>query len=175
MAADHSQAPLERTRLQAGTQLNGIYVIDSLLATGGMGEVYRGHSIQTGDKVAIKVIRSDLAENATVALFEVQALLGSAFPGASHFPNPAGGPWTLVDVRVNLQAVVDFTRFASRKPIGTSVQEMTGDWRAYALRTPNRLRGGLHGSDVPTQALGRRLERIRGIEGFLSYSARVPT
>ena len=30
-----------------GMQLNGIYEIDALIATGGMGEVYRGHNIQT--------------------------------------------------------------------------------------------------------------------------------
>ncbi len=116
-----------------------------------------------------------LAENATVALFEVQALLGSAYPGAAFVPNPVGGPWTLIDVQVKLQAVVDFTLLTSRNRIETSVQEMTGDWRAYALRKPNRLRGGSHGSDVPTQKMGRRLERIRGIEGFLSYSTRVAT
>jgi len=116
-----------------------------------------------------------LAEDNTVALFEVQALLGSAYPGAVFVPNPAGGPWTLLNVTVRLQAVVDFTRPASHNLIKTSIQELTGDWRAYALRRPNRQRGGVHGSDVPTQLLGRRLERIRGVEGFLSYSARVAT
>ena len=116
-----------------------------------------------------------LAEDASVALFEVQALLGSAYPGANFVPNPAGGPWTLLDVEVDLQAVVDFTRPGSRNLIETSAQELTGDWRAYALRTPARPRGGVHGSDVPTQQLGRRLEKIRGLEGFLSYSARIAT
>jgi hypothetical protein len=116
-----------------------------------------------------------LAEDATVALFEVQALLGSAYPGAAFVPNPAGGPWTLIDVQVDLQAVVDFARLTSRDLIETSVQELTGDWRAYALCRPNRPRGGMRGSDVPTQLLGRRLERTRGVEGFLSYSARVAT
>jgi hypothetical protein len=116
-----------------------------------------------------------LAEDATVALFEVQALLGSAYPGATFVPNPAGGPWTLLDVQVDLHAVVDFTRMTSRHAIRTSVQELTGDWRAYSLRRPNRQRGGIAGSDVPTQLLGRRLERIKGLEGFLSYSARVAT
>ncbi|MGH7170565.1 MAG: RES family NAD+ phosphorylase [Gemmataceae bacterium] len=114
-----------------------------------------------------------LAEDASVALFEVQALLGSAYPGAAFVANPAGGPWTLMDVEVNLQALVDFSQLASRRRMRTSVQELTGDWRGYALRRPAQLRGGRHGSDVPTQRLGRRLERIRGLEGFLSYSARV--
>ena len=51
-----------------------------------------------------------LTEDTTVALFEVQALLGSAYPGAPFVPNPAGGAWALIDVQVQLQAVVDFTR-----------------------------------------------------------------
>jgi hypothetical protein len=116
-----------------------------------------------------------LAGAATVALFEVQALLGSAYSGAAFVPNPAGGSWTLIDVQVNLQAIVDFTQLASRLRIQTTVQELTGDWRAYALRRPTRPRGGIHGSDVPTQLLGRRLERLRGLEGFLSYSSRIAT
>ena len=102
-------------------------------------------------------------------------MLGSAYPGAAFVPNPAGGPWTLLQIEVHLMAVVDFTKVASRNLVDTSVQELTGDWRAYALRNPYRLRGGLNNSDVPTQMLGRRLERIRGVEGFLSHSARVAT
>ncbi len=60
--------------LRPGMQLNGVYEIDALLARGGMGEVYKGHSIQTGDQVAIKVIRADLAENeVAIALFRNEA------------------------------------------------------------------------------------------------------
>jgi serine/threonine protein kinase len=60
--------------LRPGMQLNGVYEIDALLARGGMGEVYKGHSIQTGDAVAIKVIRADLAENeVAIALFRNEA------------------------------------------------------------------------------------------------------
>ena len=116
-----------------------------------------------------------LAEDATVALFEVQALLGSAYPGATFLPSPAGGPWTVINVHVDLQEVVDFTRLKSRALVEASAQELTGDWRGYALRNPIRARGGIHGSDVPTQMLGRRLERVRRVEGFISYSARIAT
>jgi serine/threonine-protein kinase len=60
--------------LPRGTQLNGVYEIDEPLATGGMGEIYHGHAIQTGDKVAIKLIRADLAEDeAALALFRREA------------------------------------------------------------------------------------------------------
>src|SRR6185437_13041392 len=94
---------------------------------------------------------------------------------AAIVPNPAGGAWTTMDVDAHLHAVLDLTRRTSRMRIETSVQELTGDWRAYELRNPNRLRGGVNGSDVPTQLLGRRLHRIRGVEGFLAYSARIAT
>lgn len=60
--------------LRPGTQLNGIYEIDGLLASGGMGEVYQGHAIQTGHRVAIKVIRSEFADNELVrSLFRNEA------------------------------------------------------------------------------------------------------
>ncbi|MBN9450206.1 MAG: hypothetical protein J0I67_25245, partial [Bosea sp.] len=48
-----------RANARIGTTLNGIYQIESLIAVGGMGEVYRGRAIQTGDAVAIKMIRPD--------------------------------------------------------------------------------------------------------------------
>jgi eukaryotic-like serine/threonine-protein kinase len=60
--------------LQPGTQLNGMYEVDEPIAAGGMGEVYRGHSIQTHDPVAIKVIKADFAEHETaMALFRKEA------------------------------------------------------------------------------------------------------
>ena len=46
----------------AGTQLNGIYEIDELIAIGGMGEVYRGHNIQTDDVVAIKIVLPEFCQ-----------------------------------------------------------------------------------------------------------------
>ena len=61
-------------RLTQGMRLNGIYEIDDHIASGGMGEIYRGHAIETGDTVAIKVIRSDLADNTlALALFRKEA------------------------------------------------------------------------------------------------------
>jgi hypothetical protein len=88
MAIEQSQAHPERMRLRPGTELNGIYVIDRLVATGGMGEVYQGHSIQGSNKVAIKVIRSDLAESeTTLALFrkEAAALYNLNHPSIARF------------------------------------------------------------------------------------------
>ncbi len=61
-------------RLPPGTRLNGIFEIERRIASGGMGEVYRGRAIETGDPVAIKVMRTDLADNETaLALFRKEA------------------------------------------------------------------------------------------------------
>ena len=61
-------------RLAAGTRLNGIYVIDSLIADGGMGEVYRAHNLHTHDAIAIKMILPELSGNPeAMALFRREA------------------------------------------------------------------------------------------------------
>ncbi len=58
----------------AGTRLNGIYEIDGMIGVGGMGEVYKGHEIQTGTTVAIKMLLPEMAENeAALALFRREA------------------------------------------------------------------------------------------------------
>lgn len=49
-----------------GTQLSGIYELDEKLAAGGMGEVWRGHNIQTGDSVAIKIVLPEFARDETI-------------------------------------------------------------------------------------------------------------
>jgi serine/threonine-protein kinase len=70
---DHA-SQTARSRLSPGTRLNGIYEVDHLIASGGMGEVYKGHTIQTGDAVAIKVLLPDFAENdAALGLFRREA------------------------------------------------------------------------------------------------------
>jgi eukaryotic-like serine/threonine-protein kinase len=51
------------SRLPPGTRLNGIFEIDWRIATGGTAELYRGHAVETGDPVAIKVMCADLAGN----------------------------------------------------------------------------------------------------------------
>jgi serine/threonine protein kinase len=72
MVPDRSST--EPSRLTPGTRLNGIFEIDQRIASGGMGEIYRGHAVETGDTVAIKVMRTDLADNATaLALFRKEA------------------------------------------------------------------------------------------------------
>ena len=60
--------------LPPGTQLNGIYEIDRKIASGGMGEVYRGHNIHTDEPVAIKAVLPELARDETIlGLFTKEA------------------------------------------------------------------------------------------------------
>jgi serine/threonine-protein kinase len=69
-----SASDMSRSRLSPGTRLNGIYEVDHLIASGGMGEVYKGHTVQTGDVVAIKVLLPEFAENdAALGLFRREA------------------------------------------------------------------------------------------------------
>ncbi|MEP6866051.1 MAG: protein kinase, partial [Deltaproteobacteria bacterium] len=53
-------------RLAAGTPV-GEYVIDDALGAGAMGEVYAGHHPVIGKKVAIKVLRKELATSEEAA------------------------------------------------------------------------------------------------------------
>jgi serine/threonine protein kinase len=65
---------LSRSSLAPGTQLNGTYEIGDLISSGGMGEVYRGHNIATGDPVAIKVVLPEYAADQLILdLFRKEA------------------------------------------------------------------------------------------------------
>lgn len=66
--------PAAMHRVPRGTLLNGIYAIDDLIAEGGMGEVYRGHNVQTDDPVAIKLLLPWLSSNTdAIGLFRREA------------------------------------------------------------------------------------------------------
>jgi eukaryotic-like serine/threonine-protein kinase len=63
-----------RSAAAPGTRLSDVYEIDDMIAAGGMGEIYRGRLIETGDAVAIKMIKPEFAENEDVlALFRKEA------------------------------------------------------------------------------------------------------
>ncbi|MDE0572089.1 serine/threonine protein kinase [Demequina sp. B12] len=51
--------------IHSGTTLGGRYVLRSLLAVGGMGEVWRGEDSDLGRPVAVKVLKPDAASNDT--------------------------------------------------------------------------------------------------------------
>ena len=60
--------------IKIGTELNQTYMIDSLVGVGGMGEVFRGHNIQTGDPVAIKIVLPEFAKDEMILeLFRKEA------------------------------------------------------------------------------------------------------
>ncbi len=74
MVAHGSQTDFTRPRLSPGTRLNGIYEIDHPIGIGGMGEIYKGHVVETGDPVAIKMMLAELSENdAAFTLFRKEA------------------------------------------------------------------------------------------------------
>jgi serine/threonine protein kinase len=68
--------PFDRSwqRVSPGTRLNNIYEVDQPIGVGGMGEIYKGHVIETGDPVAIKLMLPELAANdAALTLFRKEA------------------------------------------------------------------------------------------------------
>ncbi|TPK92447.1 serine/threonine-protein kinase [Mesorhizobium sp. B2-4-17] len=71
---DKTRISTDVTYAGVGTQLSGIYELDERIASGGMGEVYRGHNIQTGDHVAIKIVLPEFARDQTIlSLFRKEA------------------------------------------------------------------------------------------------------
>ncbi|MFL5259022.1 MAG: serine/threonine-protein kinase [Hyphomicrobiales bacterium] len=74
MAITDRERTVVSLSVRPGTQLNGIYEIDSSIAVGGMGEVFRGHNIQTGDPVAIKIVLPEFAKDEMILqLFRKEA------------------------------------------------------------------------------------------------------
>ncbi|HEY6331096.1 MAG TPA: RES family NAD+ phosphorylase [Blastocatellia bacterium] len=113
-----------------------------------------------------------LAENHQVALFEVQALLGS--PPGPIVPNPHQGPWTIISVSVRLSGVADLTSRASQVLLDTNAQELTGDWMGYASRAVPMSSISYPVGVAPTQELGTALYSTPHIEAFITISARIP-
>src|SRR5687767_1805482 len=75
--AAFSAPPPRRPRLEPGTRL-GPYEVRSLLAAGGMGEVYRARDTRLGRDVALKTLPETLARDpARVARLEREARAAS--------------------------------------------------------------------------------------------------
>ena len=113
-----------------------------------------------------------LSENHLVALFEVQALLGSPTQPGGIIPHPRQA-WTVLNVEVQLHAVVDLTQDFQLQLIETTAQELTGDWRSYQQRRPTTS-VSRPARVAPTQALGAALFAVPGLEGFRTLSAKLP-
>ncbi|MCA9676484.1 MAG: protein kinase, partial [Myxococcales bacterium] len=82
--APDGEMPLEHAAFGVGVTLGGTYRILHELSRGAMGVVYRGEDIGLGRPVAIKVLRSDLAQDAElVTRFRAEA----AMLASLHHPN----------------------------------------------------------------------------------------
>src|SRR6202167_5462366 len=74
MTSEGTQISPARLWLPAGTRLNGIYEIDQPIGMGGMGEIYKGHLVETNDPVAIKMMLPEMSANeAALTLFRKEA------------------------------------------------------------------------------------------------------
>ncbi len=72
--AEPRLAAATQLHVQPGTRLNDAFAIDRLIGSGGMGEIFEGHELATGDAVAIKFIRLDMEANETaLSLFQKEA------------------------------------------------------------------------------------------------------
>lgn len=60
-------APAHGAPVPIGTLINNNYEIKKLINAGGMGEVFRGENVFTGDSVAIKIVLQSLAHDEKVA------------------------------------------------------------------------------------------------------------
>jgi len=110
-----------------------------------------------------------LCENQFVAFMEVGATFGSL---TNVIPNPAVA-WAALNVRVTLHAIADLT--VNVASLQTNAQELTGDWRGYGNRQTGGSMLGIEVSSPPTHQLGSALYSVPGMEGFLTFSAKVPT
>jgi class 3 adenylate cyclase/serine/threonine protein kinase len=124
--------------IYAGTRLNGIYEIDRLIGTGGMGEIYKGHEIQTGNAVAIKMLLPDMAENeAALALFRREA------SALNYLMHDAIVRYFVFTVEPALQRPYLAMEFVDGRPLSDVLEEGPLTFEAL-LRLMRRVASGLH-------------------------------
>lgn len=100
-----------------------------------------------------------LSSDPTTALKESEAVFG-----AQPVRNP---PWVLITVEGFLQRVLDLTDPALQARLGTSLSELTGNWRY-----PEHLWRQGKGSLPPTQLLGLTAYKVGHIQGLSFHSAK---
>ena len=111
------------------------------------------------------------AEDPVTAQFEARTVFGSPVSGF-YVANPSSGYLTL-NVKIVLKHVADLTDVATAQtPLGTTAQELTGDWEGYQVRRPAHSVSQPTGL-APTQELGQAMFRT-GAEGFRTISAKDP-
>jgi hypothetical protein len=112
-----------------------------------------------------------LGDSPLVAQFEGRFLFGDPLVAGSVIASPQA--FAIVNVAVRLQQVADLTQVSEQQLLETTVQELTGDWHGYQLRssrTAVRQPVGV----APTQQLGEALYATSRIEGFRAVSAKLP-
>jgi hypothetical protein len=110
-------------------------------------------------------------------MLEVGALLGAPSIPGGFVAHPAT-TWTVLNVTIQLQNVLDLTDVTVQAALKMSAQELTGDWFGYQLRALAWASVSAPLGLAPTQELGEDLVQAaspRGPwEGFLTLSARAP-
>ncbi len=86
--------------VQPGERVAGRFEIESLAGTGGMGAVYRARDLQTGERVALKLLRHD-AQHRERFLREARLLAGMQHPGIVRYVDsgetPEGAPFLAME------------------------------------------------------------------------------
>lgn len=132
-------APTPLSSLEPGLVINNMYRVEERLDQGGMGRVFRGVEIGTGESVAIKVILPEMAEDATVArMFRREA---RTLRQLHHDAIVRYFAYVPPDEQLNLHALV--MGFIEGTKLSDHLKEKGALTRAQVIRLTLRLADGL--------------------------------
>ncbi len=135
------------TGVAIGTQIMGTFEITEHIATGGMGEVYRGFNIHTEEPVAIKIVLAALAHDEKIlSMFQKEATV----LGRLHHDAEVARP-TRLDREPRVHAALD-GRLEAGPPQG--VLELGRGGRRGRRPPPRRAAGDVLVDDLRHEGLG---------------------